>query len=984
MAQIELSKNKAIYFIVPEESGTGVRKIADKVAKDVEKTIGFLPQIYETANKINYHSGEENGIQAIIVVTAGKGEMAGKLKQAFPQIAKIEGKRESYAFFVAEKPFEAVDRGLIIYGSDKLGTIYGMFHLSELLGVTSVTEWGDCQYIQKDRVFIEESQNVFSKEPSVEYRGFFINDEWPCFGTWATSHYGGFNAKMYDHIFEYLLRMKGNYLWPAMWASNFMLDGPDMESMKLADEYGIYIGMSHHEPCMRSGAEYSKVRGKKSPYGDDWSYVTNRDGILKFWEDGVKRSVGHNVFVTVGMRGENDSKMLGENSTISENVHLLKEIIVKQKEMIHTYLEQDERKVPKLFAVYKEVEDYYFGGKAEAGLRGFEPLDDVTLLLCEDNFGNMRALPEKFERNHSGGFGMYYHLDYHGSPISFEWVASTELTKIWEQMTQAYEYGVRKLWIVNVGDVKFQEYPLNYFMNLAYDFEKWGSAAKNMTAQYTQNWINSVFGDYTLDTEQADIKEVLDGYLRINSLRRPESLNDTIYHPAHELESDRLLNQCKILEEKNERILNSLREKNMADAYYSMIYFSAAASINLLKMHLYSGKNHLYASQGKAVANIYGDLVEECIQRDEQLTRDMAAFKDGKWSGMELASHIGFTNWNDEDWRYPVRSVVRLPKKARLVVSKSDEVCHYTNQYFPDTLVVSDFVESSCEQVKIQIANGGQGMLKWEIVPGIRKVGADGIAKNARENVLCEWLEFSAHSGETKLQDEVVLSINREKLPLGETVECGFEVCTDTEAVPVIVKAKKADWSKIPDRTFVTGNQIFVMRAKHFAEKTDGVYENQKAAFEILDDFGKYKSGMKVFPVTAAFESKEAAPSLVYQLWSEFEGDYILQLHTSAANPLIYGGKLHMDVLVNGEERAVCFTENGYKGGEPGCKAWEDAVLNQEHSARTELKLKKGLNKIYIFAREAGIVLENLMVYPKAVLPKTSYLGPTESTFIKH
>ena len=372
MATLEISKNKGLYFVIPEECGIGVKKVAGKVAKDVEGTLSFCPEICETAVPAK---------QAVIAVTAGSGKLAETLCSKISKLGQVEGKRESYAFIVAENPVEGIESALVIYGSDKLGTIYGLFHLSELLGVTAMVDWGDCQYVKQDSFILKEEDSFVSKEPSVKYRGFFINDEWPCCGNWATSHFGSFNAKMYDHIFEYLLRMKGNYLWPAMWAENFMLDGPDLESMKLADEYGIYIGMSHHEPCMRSGAEYSKVRGPKSPYGDAWSYVTNKEGILRFWEDGVKRSIGHNVFPTVGMRGENDSKMLGEDSLISDNVRLLKEIITKQREMIHEHLETDGKKVPQLFAVYKEVEDYYFGGGSEEGLRGFEELEDVTLQL---------------------------------------------------------------------------------------------------------------------------------------------------------------------------------------------------------------------------------------------------------------------------------------------------------------------------------------------------------------------------------------------------------------------------------------------------------------------------------------------------------------------------------------------------------------------------------------------------------------------------
>lgn len=970
MATLEISKNKGLYFVIPEECGTGVKKVAGKVAKDVEGTLSFCPEICETVVPAK---------QAVIAVTAGSGKLAETLCSKISKLGQVEGKRESYAFIVAENPVEGIESALVIYGSDKLGTIYGLFHLSELLGVTAMVDWGDCQYVKQDSFILKEEDSFVSKEPSVKYRGFFINDEWPCCGNWATSHFGSFNAKMYDHIFEYLLRMKGNYLWPAMWAENFMLDGPDLESMKLADEYGIYIGMSHHEPCMRSGAEYSKVRGPKSPYGDAWSYVTNKEGILRFWEDGVKRSIGHNVFPTVGMRGENDSKMLGEDSLISDNVRLLKEIITKQREMIHEHLETDGKKVPQLFAVYKEVEDYYFGGGSEEGLRGFKELEDVTLLLCEDNWGNMRALPEAFERNHKGGFGMYFHLDYHGDPVSYEWVSSTELSKIWEQMTEAYEYGVRELWIVNVGDVKFQEFPLNYFMDLAYDFEKWGSLAPNSTKEYTKAWIESVFGSYTSKEEREEIQEVLEGYLKINALRKPESLNDTVYHPAHYLECEKLLSFCGKLEEKNERLWKILEERGMGDAYFSMIYFSAEASFNLLKMHLYSGKNHLYASQGKAVANEYDKLVEACIEKDEALKTQMAEFKEGKWAGMELASHIGFTNWNDEDWRYPVRHIVRLPKKPRLVVTRADKTQHYTNQYFPITLVIDDFVVSSSKKAKIQIANGGQGSVKWKIQEGARKVGLDGIAHESGEGSRCEWLEFSQISGETTLQDEVEISLKEENLPLGEEVSCSFEIKTETEFVPVLVKALKKDTSALPEGAFLAEHGMFVIDAVHYADKQAGLYEGEAVEFKELYDFGKYQSGIKAFPVTSSFDSKENAPSVTYELYSEEEKDCFLNLYTSPANPLIYGGKLSVEVSVNeGAGKLVEFTKAGYKGGEPGCIPWEQAVLNQEHVGSTEISLKKGLNKITVFAREAGMVLERLVVYPKDMERAVSYLGEKE------
>ena len=827
MAEIILSKGQQLTFIIPKEEGEGVRRVAKKVVEDVEKTTGLHPSMALDGKNLN---------QAVIAVTAGNGKTAKLLEQRIPELEKVKGKWEVYGFYLMEHPYPGVEQGLLIYGSDKLGTIYGLFHLSELLGITACTFWGDTGHpvyeklVLKTRENTEKSQidncifveNGISREPSVKYRGFFINDEWPCFGNWTCSHFKGFTAQMYDHVFEYLLRMKGNYLWPAMWTSSFLLDGPGMESMKLADAYGIYIGMSHHEPCMRSSEEWDLVKGKDSPYGEDWSYLTNKEGLLKYWEDGLKRCCGHQVFPTIGMRGERDSKMLGEDAQIEENVRVLKDIITQQRRLIRENLEQEGQTYPLLFAVYKEVEDYYFGDSKTAGLRDFQELDGVTLMLCEDNFGNMRALPRKEERCRNGGFGMYFHLDYHGGPCSYEWVASTPVTKIWEQMSMAYEYGIQDVWIVNAGDVKFQEYPLNFFMDMAYDFETWGK--KEAAYHYVRKWTREQFGTYTTKEEQDKIAWILEEYIRLNHLRRPESCNDKVYHPAHFEEGRRMLLRCKKLEQENEAMLALLKERGREEAYFSMIYYAAAASANLLKMHLYAGMNHHFAIQGKAVANEMGDKMEECIARDEQLSEKMRRFKDGKWAGMESACHIGFTNWNSEDWRYPLKYVVRLPKQPRLVVSRADEEAYYTNQYFPIPILVDDFSTSQRKKITLEIANGGQGVVKWSV------------------DESCPWLSFSAMQGETKFQDRLTLTVHRELLPLEEEQEFRFYIRAGEESVPVQVRAKRRDFSMIPSGCFLPQKGRYVIPAAEYIEKTEGFYEGKKAAYERLEDYGKYET----------------------------------------------------------------------------------------------------------------------------------------------
>lgn len=966
MAEIILSKGQQLTFIIPKEEGEGVRRVAKKVVEDVEKTTGLHPSMALDGKNLN---------QAVIAVTTGNGKTAKLLEQRIPELEKVKGKWEVYGFYLMEHPYPGVEQGLIIYGSDKLGTIYGLFHLSELLGITACTFWGDTGHpvyeklVLKTRENTEKSQidncifveNGISREPSVKYRGFFINDEWPCFGNWTCSHFKGFTAQMYDHVFEYLLRMKGNYLWPAMWTSSFLLDGPGMESMKLADAYGIYIGMSHHEPCMRSSEEWDLVKGKDSPYGEDWSYLTNKEGLLKYWEDGLKRCCGHQVFPTIGMRGERDSKMLGEDAQIEENVRVLKDIITQQRRLIRENLEQEGQTYPLLFAVYKEVEDYYFGDSKTAGLRDFQELDGVTLMLCEDNFGNMRALPRKEERCRNGGFGMYFHLDYHGGPCSYEWVASTPVTKIWEQMSMAYEYGIQDVWIVNAGDVKFQEYPLNFFMDMAYDFETWGK--KEAAYHYVRKWTREQFGTYTTKEEQDKIAWILEEYIRLNHLRRPESCNDKVYHPAHFKEGRKMLLRCKKLEQENEAMLALLKERGREEAYFSMIYYAAAASANLLKMHLYAGMNHHFAIQGKAVANEMGDKMEECIARDEQLSEKMRRFKDGKWAGMESACHIGFTNWNSEDWRYPLKYVVRLPKQPRLVVSRADEEAYYTNQYFPIPILVDDFSTSQRKKITLEIANGGQGVVKWSV------------------DESCPWLSFSAMQGETKFQDRLTLTVHRELLPLEEEQEFCFYIRAGEESVPVQVRAKRRDFSMIPSGCFLPQKGRYVIPAVEYIEKTEGFYEGKKAAYERLEDYGKYETGMKVFPVTSAFVKEDTgenqAPSLTYSLWVEEEGRYELQLHTSPANPLVYGEMLTVGLSCNQEKATeLILTDKDYKGGDNACAAWEHAMLVQEHVSKKEIILHKGENKITLYAREAGLVLERLVLHPAGEPIEVSYLGP--------
>jgi hypothetical protein len=943
---IEYGKGNACPFTVEDEAFEGVKKIADKVAKDFEKVCGVLPSITTEI--------PPKGKTAILFATLGHSPLLDTLisEGKFDPSAVI-GKNEVYQIKIIGNAFNGIEQTLVVCGSDKRGTIYGMFALSEFIGVSPLHFWGDVEPQNRERIAITTAIETVSKEPSVKYRGFFINDEWPCFGNWAFSHFDGFNAAMYDHVFELLLRLKGNYLWPAMWTSSFAMDGPGSLNEELADIYGVVIGASHHEPCLRASEEWDKVRGPDSVYGNEWNYYTNKDGLLKYWEDGLKRSGKYEKIITIGMRGERDSKMLGDKSTVKDNVDLLKDIIKNQRRLISEYAGNS----PQLLALYKEVEEYFYGSAEFEGLKDWDGLDDVCCMLCDDNFGFVRTLPTPELGNRK--FGMYYHFDYHGGPVSYEWMPSISYERTWEQLCKAYDHGIREVWIVNVGDLKFNEVPLAYFMDLAYDFAQWGSANLNSAEIYTLSWLEKTFpsAESTIRTKMAD---VLHGYIRLNAQRRPEALNAETYHPCHYLEADRMLELAAQIKNLNEEVYSALPE-SAKDAYYSMIYFPAEASINLLQMHLYAGKNMHFARQGKKIANKYAALAGECIERDRELAEEFARFKNSKWKGMELSAHIGFTQWNEDDSRYPLRVTVEPVHKPRMVVSRKDDAKVFHKTYGkPMTISVNDFMSAGINEVVIEIANDGIGALDYVIEP-------------EKE---CDWLTLSALKGTVEFQDELVIRCNREKLK--DEPQSARLLIKDAETVVAVeITARARHNLNLPPMTFMAHNGVIVMEANHFAVKKD----TDAGAFTELKHYGRSGAGMKVFPSTANFIETDKKPVLGYRFFAEEAGEYTVEVWTTPVNPARVNQPLRFmlgkpdsgqQIIIAVPSDFVAFHSD---------PRWCRGVLDNIRKTSAELNFTRGVQEITIAALDAGLVLERILIYKKGNTCPVSYLGPQESFF---
>lgn len=963
---MELVKNgKAALFIVEETAFEGVRRIADKVAEDVRRVCGVKPEIRSEA--------VTESDRVVLFATLGKSMMIDRLvRQGKLDVSAIAGKWETYLSRVVTEPFEGIGEAVIICGSDKRGTIYGMFSLSEYIGVSPLCYWGDAEPRKRDRITIGRDFEQTTKEPSVKYRGFFINDEWPCFGNWAFSHFGGFTREMYEHVFELLLRLKGNYLWPAMWTSCFALDGPGNLNEELADLYGVVIGYSHHEPCLRAGGEYDRVKGENSVYGNEWNFYTNREGMIQFWRDGLKRSGKYDNLITIGIRGEWDSPMLGENATLRQNIELLKDVITVQRGLIRECVEQEGDEIPQVLALYKEVEPFFYGDENTAGLKDWDGLENIICMLCEDNYGFMRSLPtpELLEqmKEKKCGFGMYYHLDYHGAPVSYEWMPSTPLSKVWEQMSMAYDYGVCDVWIVNVGDIKGNEIALEYFLALAYDYDRWGSSRMNGWKDYLRQWFGRTFPAADEELRQ-EIEWVLLQFMDINGKRRPEALHPYVYHPCHYLETDRMLAHAQEIERVNEAIYNRLldeQNRENADAYYSMIFYPAKISINLLKMQLYAGKNEQYAKQGRAIANEYARKVTECIAQDVKLSKEFSAFKEGKWKGMELEQHIGFTSWNEDDWRYPLRMLVEPCCEPRLSVSRKDSEKAFVKVFQKtNKLIVDDFLYADNTEVVLELANAGTGELKFEIFGG------------------APWLKVIPNKGTVKVMEEVKLICDRKLLPDEIQKVClsirssGSELIVENKKdIEIEVLAREAvNPYGVP--AFLPDQGIITIEAHHYSGRRD----TGKGAFQELDGYGRSGHGMKVFPVTAHFTETEEAPSLSYCFLAPEDGAYQVEVWVSPTNPVQNGMPLRFTLETSGgSSQTVTVLPADFRAGDWNDRRWSQGVVDQIRIVTAQISCTKGIQNITIGALEAGLVLERILIYRQGNGPKPSYLGPLESS----
>ena len=928
----------------------GLKLVADSFAEDVNLVSGIKCDVVTDINNLKYMIIDT---PVIIAGSIGNNEVIDLLiKNKVIDVSEIKGKRECYKIEVVDKPIENIKRAVVVIGSDKRGSIYGIYNISELMGVSPWVYFADVMPKKRDEIIFDKSElNKTSKEPSVKYRGFFLNDEWPSLGSWVTNTFGDFNELFYDKVFQLILRLKGNFMWPAMWSAVFSENGKSnpLANAELANDYGIVMGTSHHESMFRAGEEWKNIC---NTYGDNkaWDFRSNSDAISKFWEDGLKRNKNFESLITVGMRGEQDSALEG---TQEENIELLKKIILTQKEMLKN---QGLGNAPQVLTIYKEVEKYWYGTNDTNGLRNWDVLNDVTIMLADDNFANVRTLPAPREKDRKAGWGMYYHFDYHGGPISYEWVNTTPLEKIWEQMTMAYEYGVRDIWIVNVGDLKPMEFPLSYFMDLAYDFDKWGTNGLNKTDEYTKRWVKQQFGDFISDNKDEiinGIADVLEGYTKMSGFRKPEVTYTTTYSYSNYNEAQRVLDMADKLESEAQKYYESASDK-YKDSFYQLVYYPAAATANVVKMQIYAGFNNLYYKRKSVLANIYYELVEECKAKDIKMQKYYnETMSDGKWKGMMSSPHIGYRQWEPDSWTYPETCKLHLSDESVMIVN----VEGYSNCDNGD-LVLPHFTNTKKETYTLIISNGGNNEFNYNI-----ETSAD-------------WILVDEKAGIVRDGNRIRVSIDWDKV--SKSLHGMITITGADKVVKVEVNAKIVNTNNLSPMTFVEAHNVVSIEAEHMSKS---IAKNGNE-WTVLKNYGRTLSSVKVLPVGVSFEKIEESPYLEYLLRVEEEADYILTVYTAPTNNLQNDARLRYAVAFDDEEPIINDTlSKEFIAGDYNSMHWCVSVLDNIHISKTNHKLTQGVHKLRFYVVDAGVVLQKLAL-SRGELPE-SYFGPEESYYIE-
>lgn len=931
--------NQTAAIYVDPEDWKGVLRAADDLGTDVHKVTGVAPSVLKQIS-----CPREGGI---IIGTIGKSRIIDRLiEEKKLDVAAVKGQWESFLI-------QTVGGNLVIAGSDKRGTIYGIYDVSEKIGVSPWYWWADVPIKKHHSLYVKAGRYI-QPSPKVKYRGIFINDEWPSLGNWTSTKFGGFNSKMYVHVFELLLRLKANYLWPAMWASAFNEDDP--MNPALADEYGIVMGTSHHEPMMRSHKEYTTRREEVGP----WDYSVNKEKLDQFFTEGIERNRAFDNLITIGMRGDGDAAM-GKGSD-DENRRTLHGVIQGQREIIGKAYGRSPSEVPQMWAIYTEVQRYYDAG--------FTVPDDVMLVFCDSNWGYIRRIGPPHERDRKGGLGLYYHIDMNGGPWNDRWVNTTTIPKLREQFNLAYQTGLDALWVVNVGDIKPKEFPIDFIMRYAWNPD---AIPANKVWDYTVNWAENIFGKEHAE----EIADLVSKYSKYNLLRKPEAQGTQIFSIVNHREADRVLQQWHELVKRVE-ILKLKIASEAQDAFYQLVYYPVKASAGLAEIYLASGRNNLYAEQGRVSANDYASRVRELFETDKELSDYYnGQMSEGKWKNMMSDIHIGYKEWSMPK-KNELPTLVEVTPLQHPEMGVAVEGCEsaWPGAETKAELPVFDVLNK--QSYYIDIFNKGTGSFDFKVKPNQK------------------WIKLSHKQGTVEKESRIQVEIDWKLIPDGNSTGI-IEIKHTKNIVPVQVHAIKAPLPQTSESFYGGFNGEFSIPANGYQSNQPG----KSAKWIVLPDLGRGDACMGIDPVTAPSATIKDAPVLEYRIFLPETGKTTVCLGILPTQDIYPQRGLRIGAALDSEEPFVIDARQGLYDE---FKEYTQENLSRSNVlkplplVRKDISLvargkhrrnevfdnlrwldvtfdvkKPGIHTLKIFMVDPEIVLETIVVNPNNAYP--SYFG---------
>ncbi|NVK55034.1 MAG: glycosyl hydrolase 115 family protein [Alteromonadaceae bacterium] len=909
----DASTSQAAMIWIDANANPGIKMAARALQQDIQRVTGLSVVLTSDIDALTGH--------VVIVGERGQSLLVDQLISANKLLVEKKARLwEGYQLNHIANPIAGIEQAWVISGNDRRGVIFGIYDLSEKIGVSPWYWWADVPVQQHEKLFIK-AGTALSDAPKVKYRGIFLNDEAPALTNMVHEQFGGYNAKFYQHVFELLLRLKANFLWPAMWNNAFADDDP--QNMYLANDMGIVMSTSHHEPMMRADKEWNR-------YGKgEWEYSTNPKELYKFWVEGAKRYKDKEGIFTLGMRGQADTPM-----SEGENIGLLEKIVHDQREILSDVMDKPLEEVPQVWALYKEVQGFYE--------RGMRVPDDVTLLWADDNAGNVRRLPTQSERSRRGGAGVYYHFDYVGGPRSYRWINTVPLGKVWEQMNLSWEYGADKIWITNVGDLKPMELPISFFLAQAWDPEQFDAQSP---AHFTKAWAAQQFNGQFSD----EIASLLNTYTLQNGRRKPESLSPDTFSVLNYDEANRISESLSQAAAKVEEIYQQI-DSEYQDAFFQLVAHPVWATQAVFELNHAQALNALYAKQDRATTSTMAANVNAWFERDAALTEQYHSIQGGKWNHMMSQPHIGYVYWNNPPANIP--PVVQTKALAEPAVANMGVAVEGSTDYWPATggLSLPTFTLYGQNERTLTVYNRQAKSFKWSA------------------SASAPWVSLSKDSGELTNDTNVAVSVDWSQLKAGYHEATINVKGTGWGGANIKVTAHNPEIARTPKvGDFLEADGYVAINASSGTVKS-----NAEGSWQEIAVHGRTGKAMQAAlpPYTSLTPSD--APALEFPVFFTSTGEFPVTLQLSPSLPFDSTSGIKVAVALDGEQLAILELPS-----QKDKQAWADGVMDNIKHLTVPVKVAtSGRHTLSVKALTTGAVLQRLIIDTGGLKP--SYMGPPE------